>query len=473
MADPSSSDLTGRSLDDWVMAGSDPTALRADLLALVAALDPADPAWISRVTPEALMAQLDAAARRQDAGADMPLFGVPFAVKDNIDVAGFDTTAACPAFAYRPDKSATVVERLMATGALMIGKTNLDQFATGLVGTRSPYGAVPNSFDPAYVSGGSSSGTASVVARGLVPFALGTDTAGSGRVPAGANNLVGFKPTRGAWSTKGLVPACRTLDCITVMTTCVADAVRVDEIVRGYDAGDALSRQPLRARELPVRPRLAIPADPQFFGDAQAKAAWAVSLAKLDAELVPVDFAPLHAVAALLYEGAWVAERLAAIEGFFDAHAAEMDPTVRAIIGGAKGMSATDTFRAFYRLAELAGPAQALMASVDALLVPTVPAHPTLAAVAADPVTLNSRLGTYTNFVNLLDWSAVAVPAGFRADGLPFGLTLIGPVWAERALASVAARWEARFNLPRGAFSRLRPKEITTMPAHPGAEAAQ
>jgi len=464
--------LIGRTVQDWIEVGRDLPRLTAELNALIASLDRADPAWISIGDPDTLTRQLEAISKRRAEGGALPLLGVPFAVKDNIDVEGFETTAACPAFAYRPERSATVVKRLTDAGAVVIGKTNLDQFATGLVGTRSPYGAVPNSFKPDHISGGSSSGSASVVARGLAAFALGTDTAGSGRVPAGANNIVGLKPTRGAWSSTGLVRACRTLDCITVMATTVSDALAVDRIARGWDPTDSLSRRsPAGVVKPPSRPRLGVPADPRFFGDEQASAAWRAALERIDAEWVTIDFAPLHAVAALLYEGPWVAERLAAIQPFFDDHAEDMDPTVRAIVGGGAAFSAVDVFQSQYRLAELSGPAQAIMASVDALLVPTTPCHPTIAQVMADPITVNSRLGVYTNFVNLLDWSAVALPVGFRGDGLPFGVTLIGPTWAERSLAELAGQWERRFDLPRGATGLPLPTLETTMPNTPATPA--
>ena len=468
----SSSPITiiGRTLQDWLALGSDRARLSADLRELIDALDPADPAWISIADADGIERQLEAIFQRRALGAETPLLGAPFAVKDNIDVEGFETTAACPAFAYRAKRSATVVKRLTDAGAIVVGKTNLDQFATGLVGTRSPYGAVPNSFDPAYISGGSSSGSASVVARGLTPFALGTDTAGSGRVPAGANNLVGLKPTRGTWSSTGLVPACRTLDCITVLATSVADALAVDRIARGFDPSDALScRTPAGVRKLPARPRLGVPADPQFFGDDQARDAWLAALDRIDAEWVSLDFAALHAVADLLYNGPWVAERLAAIQPFITDHADAMDPTVHAIIGGGSAFSAVDVFRAQYRLAQLAGPAEAIMASVDALLVPTLPTHPTIAEVMVDPVRINSRLGVYTNFVNLLDWSALALPVGFRSDGLPFGVTLIGPTWAEHGLAGLAALWERQFNLPRGATGKPLPALETPLSDTPAA----
>jgi allophanate hydrolase len=470
MSLPSSSPLIGRTIQDWIEAGRDPATLTAELRALLDGLDKDDPAWIAIADIDTLAGQIEAVFQRRAEGADLPLLGVPLAVKDNIDVAGFETTAACPVFAYRPEHSAAVVKRLTDAGAIVIGKTNLDQFATGLVGARSPYGAVPNSFNPDFISGGSSSGSASVVARGLVPFALGTDTAGSGRVPAGANNLVGLKPTRGAWSSTGLVPACRTLDCITVMATTVSDVLAVDRIARGFDPADALSRRsPAGVRTLPARPRLGVPADPQFFNDEHAGAAWRAALERIDAEWVSIDFTPLHAVADLLYGGPWVAERLAAIAPFFADHAKDMDPTVRSIIEGGAAFSAVDVFRAQYRLAELSGPAQAIMASIDALLVPTTPCHPTIAEVTADPIAVNSRLGVYTNFVNLLDWSALAVPAGFRGDGLPFGVTLIGPTWGELGLAGLAARWERRFDLPRGATGMPLPTLETALSNAPAA----
>ncbi len=444
---------SARSISDWALRHEDAECAQAGLIALVDRVSADDPAWISVASQEDIRRQLHVAAKRRAAGAEMPLFGVPYAVKDNIDVLGFDTTAACPAFRYHPSENATVVGLLAEAGAIVIGKTNLDQFATGLVGTRSPFGAVPNSFNPRYVSGGSSSGSASVVARGLVAFALGTDTAGSGRIPAGANNLVGLKPTRGAWSSAGMLPACRSLDCITVLATSVTDAMTVDRIVRGYDSLDPYSRAPTDAvRSISKRPRLGIPVNPQFYWDVEAEAGWRAALEKVDADLIPIDFTSLHSVAALLYEGPWVAERMAAIEPFFSKYEKEMDPVVRQIIGEATKFSASDVFRGMQRLSELRLEAKALMASVDAMLVPTVPAHPTIEQLMDDPIIHNSRLGTYTNFVNLLDWSAIALPAGFRADGLPFGITLIGEAWAELQLAQIAKSWEADFNLPRGAL---------------------
>jgi len=430
------------------------------LQALLAGLPSDDTAWITRIDAATLERFLTALAERATAvgGAEnLPLYGVPFAVKDNIDVAGVPTTAACPAFAFVPEVHAASVQRLVDAGAIPIGKTNLDQFATGLNGTRSPYGAVPNTFKPEYVSGGSSAGSASVVARGLVPFALGTDTAGSGRVPAGFNNLVGLKPTRGWIGNSGMLPACRSLDCTSVFALSVDDAWTVATIAAGPDDGDLYSRQaPVGAggHRLPATPRFAVPANPEWYGDTIAAAAWDAALASmsaLGAELVTVDFGPLFEVAALLYEGPWVAERDAAVGAFLDTHAADFDPSVRAIVEGARGFSATELFKAEYRFRELRKQADALMAGVDALLVPTAPTIHTIADMQADPIRLNSQFGRYTNFVNLLDWCALALPAGFRSDGLPAGLTLIAPAWRDAALAEFGRRWQRHAPWTRGA----------------------
>ncbi|MFN9481016.1 MAG: allophanate hydrolase [Betaproteobacteria bacterium] len=434
-----------------------PVALAERLIAALAA-DDADVAWIARTPAADLLAQARAVQARGPQG--LPLYGVPFAVKDNIDVAGMPTTAACPDFAFTPQASATVVQRLLDAGALLVGKTNLDQFATGLVGTRSSYGAVPNSFDPAYVSGGSSSGSASVVARGLVSFALGTDTAGSGRVPAGFNNLVGLKPTRGWLSTRGVLPACRTLDCVSIFATTVDDATAVLEVAGAFDAADPYSRAAPAPLPLAAPRRLGVPQAPEFFGDAQQARCFAAACERaraLGLELVPLDFAPLHEAARLLYDGPWVAERHAAIRAFFDAQPQALDPTVRAVIGRAREFSATDAFAAQYRLAALARTADALWTQVDALVVPTAPTIYTIAQVQADPIALNSRLGHYTNFVNLLDMAALAVPDALRADGLPFGVTLIGPAWSDRALAALGARWQRAADLPLGATAHPQP----------------
>jgi allophanate hydrolase len=375
-----------------------------------------------------------------------PLWGLPFAIKDNIDLAGVPTTAGCPAYAYTPAESATVVARLIAAGAIPIGKTNLDQFATGLVGVRTPYPVPPNAFDPTRVPGGSSSGSAVAVATGLVTFALGTDTAGSGRVPAALNNLVGLKPSVGLVPTRGVVPACRTLDCVSVFALDVADAAAVLDSAAGYDARDPYSRH-VAADPRPIR-RLAVPRneDLHFFGDTAAATAWndaVTALGRLDVAVSTLDLTPFLDVARLLYEGPWVAERRAAVGRFMDEKPGALHPVTRSILAGADKHTAVDTFNAIYRLAELRRHCEAAMAHVDALVVPTAPVFPTLADLAADPIGPNSRLGTYTNFVNLLDLAAIAVPGPFRPDGLPAGLTLVGRAGSDRTLAALAARFFA------------------------------
>ncbi len=414
-------------------------------------LDADDPAWISRINQERIDSQLDylAALLREADGdvARLPLYGIPFAVKDNIDVAGWPTTAGCPEFAYIADSDATVVRRLRDAGALVVGKTNLDQFATGLVGTRSPYGTVPNSFRSEYISGGSSSGSASVVARGLVPFALGTDTAGSGRVPAGMNNIVGLKPTRGWLPITGVVPACRTLDCVSIMALTVEDAARVAGIAAGFDAHDAYSRQRSSTAPagFPSRPRFGVPHPAEFFGDTAALQAYARATQvaqRMGAEIVPIDFAPFSALASLLYEGPWVAERFSVVESLWKRNPDAIHPVVRQIVEGAARFSATDTFKSEYRRAELTRLIDGVMATVDALMVPTAPTVFTIQEVLADPLTLNARLGIHTNFANFADLCALALPAGMRADGLPAGITLLAPAWHDTALAQFGLRWQ-------------------------------
>ncbi|MDK9556820.1 allophanate hydrolase [Marinobacter sp. M216] len=464
----------GWTIKDWQSAykeGAKPESLLGELLT---GLDTEDAAWISLLDGDGLASALaELALTLEAAGGDrsaLPLYGIPFAAKDNIDVRGFETTAGCPAFAYSPAQDATTIVRLKAAGAVVIGKTNLDQFATGLVGTRSPYGAVPNSFKPDVVSGGSSSGSASVVARGLVPFSLGTDTAGSGRVPAGLNNLVGLKPTRGMFSIRGVVPACRSLDCVSIFALTVNDAGLVSEAMAGYDAADAFSRKapyalpldgPALRRPGPVK-RLAIPEHPEWFGDQQAEAAWNTAISQWrqqDVELIPMDFSPMLELAALLYEGPWVAERHAAVETFRASHGDEMNPVVRGIIDSAGKFSATDTFKAQYLKEELQRQIDELLVDVDAMLVPTAPTAPTIEAVNADPLALNSQLGTYTNFVNLADMSALAIPAGFRDDGLPFGVTLISGAWKDTELQHLACQWLNAHPTPLGATGNPRPEE--------------
>lgn len=451
--------MLGWTISDWQAAyqnGGTPSTL---LPLMLDSMKKDDVAWITLINQPYLAAQLEALEAKRLSLPDLsslPLYGVPFAAKDNIDVAGIRTTAACPEFAYIATQHATVVQRLLDAGAIVVGKTNLDQFATGLVGIRSPYGAVPNSFDPEYVSGGSSSGSASVVARGLVPFSLGTDTAGSGRVPAGLNNIVGLKPTVGALSGRGVVPACRTLDCVSIFATTVADAELVFQQASGFDEADGYSRaRPDHVMtSLPTKPRFGIPAQPEFYGDVQSEQAYAQALARIretGAECIPLDFSLFDQVTTLLYDGPWVAERYAAIETFAKEHADAIHPVVRDIIFRAREFSAADTFNAQYKLADLKRQADKILASVDALLVPTAPTHYKISDVAADPVRRNSHMGKYTNFVNLLNWCALAVPANFRSDGLPFGLTLIGPAWSDHALAAFGKQWQALTALPRGA----------------------
>jgi allophanate hydrolase len=410
---------------------------------------PLEPVWISLVPREVAISR----ARKLEAdslSAAKPLFGVPFAVKDNIDVAGVPTTAGCPAYSYNPAANATVVQALVDAGGIPIGKTNLDQFATGLVGTRSPYGACSSIYNPDYISGGSSAGSAVAVASGMVSFSLGSDTAGSGRVPAAFNSLVGLKPTRGVLSTLGLVPACRTLDCISIFAHTCHDAHTVLQAARGFDPLDPFSRAVAPGQDaaswMAGSFRFGVPAASQleFFGDREAAALYQQSIAALRAlggEKVEIDFAPFRAAAELLYSGPWVAERLAEIGPFLDKHAADMDPTVRAIISGGSRHSAVDSFKAAYRLAELRRATEKEWARMDVMVLPTTGTIYTHQQVAADPIGLNTNLGYYTNFVNLLDLSAVAVPAGFRENGLPFGISLLGPAFSDEALLVLAGRY--------------------------------
>lgn len=374
-----------------------------------------------------------------------PLWGLPFAVKDNIDVAGAPTTAACPAFAYVPEVDAPVVARLRAAGAIPVAKTNLDQFATGLVGVRTPYPVPRNALDAEIVPGGSSSGSAVAVAHGLVSFALGTDTAGSGRVPAALNNLVGLKPSLGALSTRGVVPACRTLDCVSIFALTVDDAWAAFAAAAAFDPGDPFSRERTAGGYGPAPAALKVgvptPASRRFFGDTVQAAMFEAALADLEelgAELVPVDLEPFYAVADLLYEGAWVAERLAAIEGFMARTPEALHPTTRAIIGGADKLTAVDAFNGFYRLAELRRSLAPVIAALDLIVVPSIPGFVTMAEIAADPIGPNSRLGTYTNFVNLLDLAAITVPTRPRGDGRPGSVTLLAPGGADGRIAAVA-----------------------------------
>ncbi len=398
-----------------------------------------DPAvWITLRSKDELLADLATLPHG-------PLSGIPFAVKDNIDVAGLPTTCACPAYSREPRETATAVAKLQAAGAILIGKTNLDQFATGLNGTRSPYGAPVCAFNSAYISGGSSSGSAVAVSRGLVTFALGTDTAGSGRVPAGLNNIIGLKPTKGAVSTHGVVPACRSLDCVSIFSLTARDAHDVLMIAQGFDPHDPFSRRPVQPPPIPATwegLRVGVPAtDHAFFADSAAVDLFADAIARvrgLGADIVAFDFAPFAAAADLLYAGPWVAERFAAIEDFARAHAAEIIEPVRQIILGGETYSAVDAFRASYRLAELLQTADAAWQTMDVMLLPTAGPAYTIAEMKSDPIRLNTSLGATTNFVNLMDLAAVALPAGFRPSGVPYGVTLIGRAFTDGALARLA-----------------------------------
>jgi allophanate hydrolase len=417
-----------------------------EVLARVAAAQ--DPAiFISLVAPDDFRRAANNLLERVPDPSLLPLWGVPFAVKDLIDVTGLDTTAACPAFAYRPEKDATIVARLKAAGALVLGKTNLDQFATGLNGTRSPYGAPRSVFNADYVSGGSSSGSAVAVAAGLVPFALGTDTAGSGRVPAAFNNVVGIKPTPGLLSATGVIPACQSLDCVSILSASVADGVTIRRVAEAFDPSDAYS---VRGRQEPLPSCLRVGVltmdEREFYGDEESAALYAGSietLRGLGAEIVLFDYRPFRDIGALLYDGPWLAERLAAVGGFVDTHPQDVDPAVRTLLENAHRLSAVDAFAGMHRLKELSRTVESEWAKADILLLPTSPTIYKVKDMRADPIRLNARFGHYTNFVNFLGCSAIAIPAGFRGDGLPFGVTLVAPPFRDDALAVPAAAMHA------------------------------
>ena len=400
-----------------------------------------DRVWIHRLPAPELEARAAALERHGPVG--LPLYGIPFAIKDNIDSAGHPTTAACPQFSFVAKKNAFAVQRLLDAGAILVGKTNLDQFATGLVGVRSPYGVPGNAFDPEYVPGGSSSGSAVAVAAGLVSFSLGTDTAGSGRVPAAFNNLAGLKPTKGLLSIGGVVPACRSQDCVSIFALTAADAARVLRSARGFDAADPFSRHAVSpARAMPrsfAGCRIGVPRKEQleFFGNQETPGLFAdfiKKLLKLGAIQVEIDFAPFLETARLLYEGPWVAERYVAIRDFIEREPKALHPVTGAIISGATRHSAVDAFSAYYRLKELQRRTAPVWDAIDVLVTPTAGTIYKIAEVEADPVKLNSNLGYYTNFMNLLDLCAIALPAGFQANGLPFGATLAAPAFADEAL---------------------------------------
>ena len=398
--------------------------------------------WIRRLSLDEMMMYANQLAQKNP--ADLPLYGIPFAIKDNIDLAGIPTTAGCAEYAYTPEKSAFVVQQLIDAGAIPVGKTNLDQFATGLVGTRSPYGACQNSFDSAYISGGSSSGSALSVALGMVSFSLGTDTAGSGRVPAAFNNLVGLKPSCGLLSTSGVVPACRTLDCVSIFALTAKDAETVLASAQGFDEDDAYSRNALPA-EAKLKPAFTfgVPKLEQlaFFENPETPGLFQEAITQLKAlggKAVEIDFEPFLATARLLYEGPWVAERYAAIQDFFETNAEAIFPVTRQIIGGAVKFSAADTYRAMYKLKAMQRKCAGIWDELDIIVTPTAGTIYKIDEVNADPVRCNSNLGYYTNFMNLLDLSAVAIPTGFQQNGLPFGITVCAPAFSDVKLLDLA-----------------------------------
>lgn len=434
-------------------SGVTPEAVMTQVYEQIAAYN--DPAIWIYLAPLADSLARARALQQQDLDS-LPLYGVPFAIKDNIDWAESSTTAGCPAFAYRPAQSARVVQQLCAAGAIPIGKTNLDQFATGLVGTRSPYGICRNPFDPRFIPGGSSAGSGVAVAAGLVSFALGTDTAGSGRVPAAFTNIVGLKPTKGYLSTRGLVPAVRSLDCISIFALTCADAETVLQAAAGFDSADAWSR-PAAPLNLPdwAKLRVGVPAveSLKFFGNAEAERNYRAGLERLQAlggQLVEIDFSAFAETAPLLYQGAWVAERLAALGDFLSQNLEAMEPTVRQIIAGGSAYDAVAAYEGIYRLAELKRQSELQWQQMDILALPTTGTIYSIAAVQAEPLTLNSNLGYYTNFVNLLDLAAIAVPNGFQLDGLPTGLTLIAPAGSDQALCQLGASYQAKLQADLG-----------------------
>ena len=402
--------------------------------------------WIRRLTLDEMLVY----AKNLE-GKDinnLPLYGIPFAIKDNIDLAGVPTTAACPDFAFTPEISATVVQKLIDAGAIPIGKTNLDQFATGLVGTRSPYGACQNSINPEYISGGSSAGSAVSVALNMVSFSLGTDTAGSGRIPAAFNNLIGLKPSLGLLSTTGVLPACRTLDCVSIFTKNVADALTVIKVAQGFDNEDDYSRPaPITETKIGNSFVFGVPKQSQlaFFGNSQAPQLFQDAIKKLEmigGTAVEIDFEPFIETAQLLYEGPWVAERYAAIKDFFDTKPEAIFPTTHKIISNAAKFSAADTYKEMYKLKALQRKAAAVLDDIDVLLTPTAGTVYTIAEVEANPMQTNTNLGYYTNFMNLLDMAAIAVPTGFYENGIGFGVTVSAPAFSDEALLNLALRLE-------------------------------
>ncbi|MBJ8427184.1 MULTISPECIES: allophanate hydrolase [Acinetobacter] len=440
-------------IQDWKNAYANQQIDIDGLIDYVKTIKNDDHAWIEIASSAQIQMQIEY-LKTQNCD-DLPLYGVPFAVKDNIDVAGFHTTAACKDAKYLANTDAFVIAKLKKAGAVVVGKTNLDQFATGLVGVRSPYGAVKNSFNPEYISGGSSSGSSVAVANGIVPFSLGTDTAGSGRVPAGHNNIVGLKPTKGWFSTTGLMPACRTLDVISIFALTSDDAWLVATLMQGNDKTDAYSRShPANVATQFSKGKIAIPAQLEFYGDIESEKAFKIAVERVQAlgyEVESIDFTDFNLLARALYNDAWVAERTVAVEARVSRQQAH--PVIAQIIAQADQFKATDTFKAEYQRAELAQKINLQLQAYDALLVPTSPTIYRISEVEADPLNKNSHMGAYTNFVNFADLAAIALPNIIRADGLPSGVTFIAPAWYDQALAKFAQQWQTLTELPLGTSS--------------------
>lgn len=437
-------------IENWRVAYASGEIKLHDLIAYTATIQNTDNAWIELANEAQLLSQLNYLVGKQP--SELPLYGIPFAVKDNIDVAGFHTTAACEQAKYLSQKDATVISKLKAAGAVVIGKTNLDQFATGLVGVRSPFGAVKNSFNPEYISGGSSSGSSVAVANGQVPFSLGTDTAGSGRVPAGHNNIVGLKPTKGWFSTSGLIPACRTIDTISIFALTVDDSWQVAQIMQGFDSADEYSRvHPANVPSQFSKQKIAIPAQLEFHGDAQSEMAFAQAVERvktLGYEVEAIDFTVFNQLASALYNKSWVAERTSAVEKMVQREDCHL--VIKQIIAQADKFSAVDAMQAEYERADLARKINLELDAFDALMVPTSPTIYRIADVEADPIVKNSHMGAYTNFVNFADLSALALPNIIRTDGLPSGVTFIAPAWMDQALVNFAQTWQMQTALNLG-----------------------
>lgn len=437
-------------IQDWKTAYAQQQIQLDDLISYVDHLKNDDHAWIEIASHEQIQAQIEI-LKHKDMN-DLALYGVPFAVKDNIDVADFHTTAACQSAQYLATTDAVVIAQLKQAGAVVVGKTNLDQFATGLVGVRSPYGAVKNSFNPEYISGGSSSGSAVLVANGVVPFSLGTDTAGSGRVPAGHNNIVGLKPTKGWFSNTGLIPACRTLDVISIFALTVDDAWQVAQLMQAYDETDIYSRQhPENVATRFTNGKIAIPEQLEFYGDIEAEKAFQSAIKraeKLGYQIESIDFSIFNLLAKALYNDAWVAERTIAVEKMVNRVQTHL--VIAEIIAQADQFTAVDALKAEYQRAELARKINLVLAKFDALMVPTAPTIYKISEVEADPFIKNSHMGAYTNFVNFADLSAIALPNVIRADGLPSGVTFIAQAWMDQALAHFAQTWQENIEVYLG-----------------------